>query len=51
MFAVLALICFVLKLFHVSFGTVDLVVLGLCFLAAHLAFAWTVPWPWRRDQP
>lgn len=36
MFALLALICFVLALFHVSLGTLDLVVLGFVFIALHL---------------
>lgn len=38
MFALLALITFVLALFHVVVGSVDLVVLGFAFIAAHLAF-------------
>jgi hypothetical protein len=38
MFAILALICFVVKLFHGSLGSLDLLVLGLVFVAAHLAF-------------
>ena len=46
MFAVAALICFVLALFHVHPGSVDLVILGFCFVALHLAF--TVAIPWRR---
>jgi len=48
MFAILALICFVLALFHVALGQVDLTVLGFAFLAAH--FVWTAaPWTaWRR---
>jgi hypothetical protein len=43
MFALVALICFVLALFHVSLGTIDLVVLGLAFVALHLV--WGVPFP------
>jgi hypothetical protein len=46
MFALLALLCFVLALFGVSLGSVDLTVLGLCFVAAHLLWAWT-PWAGR----
>lgn len=46
MLAVLALICFVLALFNAPVG-VDLVVLGLCFVAAHLAFGISLT-PWRR---
>lgn len=41
MLAVLALICFVLALFEVA-ASVDFVVLGLAFVAAHLI------WPLRR---
>lgn len=44
-FAILALLCFVLALFRVHVGSVDLVILGLCFVAAHLIHPWT---PWRR---
>jgi len=36
--ALLALVCFVLALFHVALGSIDLVVLGLAFIAAHLLF-------------
>jgi len=48
MLAVVALIIFILRLFGVAIGSIDLVVLGLAFVAAHLAFG--VPlWPagWR----
>jgi hypothetical protein len=45
MFALLALLCFVLALFHVRLGDIDLVILGLVFVAAHLLYAWT---PWVR---
>jgi len=44
MLAAIALICFVLALFHVHLGTIDLVVLGLAFIAAHLAFGIGTPW-------
>jgi hypothetical protein len=37
-FALAALVCFVLALFHVALGSVDLVTLGLAFMAAHLVF-------------
>lgn len=48
MFALLALLCFVVALFRASIGDVDLVVLGLVFVAAHLLWPW-VPWTgWRR---
>jgi hypothetical protein len=52
MFAVLALIAFGLELFDVPLGHVDLVVLGLFLVAAHMAFG---EWPfgprapWRRS--
>ncbi len=36
--AILALVCFVLALFDVTLGQLDLVTLGLAFVAAHLAF-------------
>lgn len=36
MFALAALICFVLQLFHAHLGALDLVVAGLCFVALHL---------------
>ena len=45
MFAILALIVFLLALFGGHIGGVSLLYLGLAFLAAHLVFSWT---PWRR---
>lgn len=39
MLALLAVICFVLALFDVRIGEVELVTLGLAFLAAHLVFS------------
>jgi len=48
MFAVVALICFVLALFHAHLGSIDFVVLGLAFVAAHLAFGGFAAYgPWR----
>lgn len=45
MFALLALLCFVLALFGVPLG-VNLMILGLAFIAAHLLIGdWR---PWRR---
>jgi hypothetical protein len=43
MFAVIALVCFLLALLHVGLGGIGLVTLGLAFLAAHLAFGTMVP--------
>lgn len=43
MFALVALLCFVLALFKVTLGTVDLVVLGFCFLALHFVVDIAVP--------
>lgn len=43
MFAVLAALCFLLALFYVSLGTINLVTLGLFFLACHLVWSFT-PW-------
>lgn len=48
MFAILALICFVLALFGVHLGSIDMVVLGLAFLAAHLIWNPGYPWNWNR---
>jgi hypothetical protein len=48
MLALVALIVFILALFKVHIGSIDLVILGLAFLAAHFVFTWT-PWTaWRR---
>lgn len=48
MFALLALLCFVLALADVTIGGLDLVVLGLAFIAVHLLYPWS-PWQgWRR---
>jgi hypothetical protein len=44
MFAFVALIVLLLALFHVHIGSIDLVVLGFVFLAAHFVFDWR---PWR----
>jgi hypothetical protein len=51
MFAIAALIVFILRLFKVTLGEVDLVVLGLALLAAHFAFGTYVPvLPVRRRE-
>jgi hypothetical protein len=47
MLALLALICFLLALFHVALGSIDLVVLGFVFIAAHLVFGTDI-WYGRR---
>jgi hypothetical protein len=47
MFALVALLCFVLALFHVHLGSVDLVVLGFAFVALHLLFGGHV---WGPDR-
>lgn len=47
MFAILALLAFVLALFGATVAGIDFVVLGLCFVAAHLIWAWT---PWTRPR-
>ena len=44
MLALLAVLCFVLALFHVELGDINFVILGLAFLAAHHLFGWS---PWR----
>jgi hypothetical protein len=49
MAALLALICFVVALFGGSLGSIDLVTLGLAFVALHLLiggwpFGGTLPW-------
>lgn len=38
MLALVAALCFLLALFHVTLGSIDLITLGLLFLALHLAF-------------
>lgn len=39
MLALIAVLCFVLALFHVAIGGLSLVTLGLVFVALHLVFA------------
>lgn len=46
MFAVLALLCFVVAQAEPALGPIDLLLLGLAFLALHLLWAWT-PWAGR----
>ena len=49
MFALVALICFILALFRVELGRIDLVILGFVFIALHLMFSIGIPTPWRRS--
>lgn len=51
MFAALALLCFILQLFHVHIGSIDLVVLGLAFVALHLMVGIGIPWGRWRGGP
>ena len=50
MLAVIAMILFILALFNVAIGSIDLVVLGFVFIAAHLAFGSLDPVLGRRDR-
>jgi hypothetical protein len=47
MAAIIALLCFVLALFGVHPGGLDLVILGLAFLAIHLIYPYA---PWTRGR-
>jgi hypothetical protein len=49
-FAILAAIVWAVAAFHGSLGSIDLLFLGLCLLALHLAFGGVGAWPstWRR---
>lgn len=49
MFALIALIAFILALFHVHFGSIDLVIVGFVFLTLHFIFGERVWGPWRRN--
>jgi hypothetical protein len=46
MLAVIALIIFVLALFDVAIGSINMTILGLAFIAAHLAFGVPIQF-WR----
>lgn len=51
MFALIAALVFFLALIDVGLGDVDMLVLGLFFVAVHLAFSWT-PWgTWPNRNP
>jgi hypothetical protein len=49
MFALLALICFVIAQFQGEIIGVNMLLLGLTFVAAHLL--WPLAFPWGRPQP
>ena len=51
MFALVALICFILALFNVHLGSINLVTLGFCFVALHLMVGWGIPWGRMRGNP
>lgn len=50
MFALIALICFVLALFHVHLADFDLALLGFVFIALHLLFDYR-PWVGLQRNP
>jgi hypothetical protein len=49
MFALLALICFVIAQFETALGQVDMTLLGLAFIAAHLLLGGGPFIPWRKS--
>lgn len=49
MFALAAVLTFFLALLGIRFGSVDMTLLGLMFLAAHLLFGSPVWWPLTKD--
>jgi len=51
MFALAALIVFILALFGVQLGSINMLLLGLVFISAHLLLdAWLSPAPWMRRR-
>ncbi|HVF19733.1 MAG TPA: hypothetical protein VNA14_05775 [Mycobacteriales bacterium] len=50
MFAVAAVVVFVLSLLEVELGSLNLVTLGLALIAAHLAFGTYAPFPRGRSR-
>jgi hypothetical protein len=42
-FALIAAVLFFLRAFGIELGSVDLMLLGLGFLALHFAYAWSIP--------
>lgn len=52
MFALVAAVIWFLAAFGVALGHVNMLLLGLAFLALHFAFAIGIPLPsWRRPAP
>lgn len=53
MFALIAAIIWFLAAFGVGLGTVNMLLLGLAFLALQFAFGWGLPVgaPWGNRQP
>ncbi|HVE63035.1 MAG TPA: hypothetical protein VNB94_04470 [Mycobacteriales bacterium] len=50
MFAIAALVVFLLALFKIDIGDINLVTLGLALIAAHLAFGTYAPFPTGRRR-
>lgn len=51
MFALVAVVIFVLAALHVQMGNVDLTAAGLVFVALHLLFGAFIPvLPWRKKD-
>ena len=50
MFAIIAALCFLLALLHVQLGDVNLVTLGLLFVALHLIVP-VIPFSYRPRRP
>ena len=48
MFAIIALLCFVLAAFGVDIGRISLLALGLAFMALQMVYDWS---PWGRPRP
>jgi hypothetical protein len=53
MFAIAALLCFAISLFHGHIGDINLVTLGLAFMALAMIFSWNPVGAWlnRNRQP
>jgi len=50
MFAIAALVVFILDLLDIELGSVELIPLGLALIAAHLAFGTYAPFPTGRRR-